>query len=106
MGRRKSEIPNKIQCEICGNKDLAVLHKHHIVPRTDPECTESWSNVCIICSNCHNLVHSGEIEVVGIYPSTQLPYKRTLIYKRGGKCNVEGIEGPYFEPKPGKMKIY
>ena len=89
------KIPKKIECEICGEKNKAVLHKHHIIPRTDPKCTNDWLNVCIICANCHNKVHNFQINIIGIFPSTKTPYGRTLIFEVNGVSNVSGIQDIY-----------
>ena len=92
-GTRK---PKKVDCEICGEKNKATLHYHHIIPRTEDDCTDDWSNVCIICSNCHNKVHDYIIEIIGVFNSTKLPYKRTLVYKINGVCNVPGVEDTFY----------
>jgi 5-methylcytosine-specific restriction endonuclease McrA len=93
-------------CEICGETDTAVLHKHHIVERTDPNTSHDDMNLAIICANCHNKVHDGSIEIVGVFPSTQLPYKRTLVYKKDGVSNVPGLEEPYYVPHAEYMKVF
>ena len=95
----------KIECEICGEKNKNVLHKHHIIARTKINTSNDPMNLAIICSNCHNKVHAGEIEIVGLYPSTKLPYGRTLIYKTNGVSNIPEITEPYFKPKPKQMRI-
>jgi hypothetical protein len=98
--------PKKIKCEICAESSKSVLHYHHIIPQTDPGCTDDWINVCIVCSNCHNKIHADEIKVIGIFPSTQLPYKRTLVYEKNGICNVPGIDKEYIKPQQKKMRLY
>jgi hypothetical protein len=100
----KNSKPKKVSCEICAEENKAVLHHHHIIPRTDPRCTNDWLNVCVICSNCHNKVHANQIKIVGVFPSTQLPYKRTLVYEINGVSNVPGITEPYCVPVPVKRK--
>lgn len=107
MNKRKFNFkPKKINCEICKEPNKAVLHYHHIVERTDPNCTDDWGNVCIICANCHNKVHNGQIKIIGIYPSTQQPYDRTLIFENQGVSNAPGITDPYYTPKANSMKVY
>lgn len=108
MGRRKNgkTKPKKSVCEICGESNKSTLHYHHIIERTEPECTDDWGNVCIICANCHNRVHAEEIKIIGIYPSTKLPYKRTLIFEKNGVSNVPGITEPYCNPRPESMKVF
>lgn len=93
-------------CEICGDTNKAVLHKHHIVERTDPNTSNDDMNLAIICANCHNKVHDGQIRIVGIYPSTKLPYARTLVYEIDGVSNVPGIQDPYYTPKANSMKVH
>lgn len=92
--------PEKILCEICGETDKAALQLHHIVERTDKNTDNSWYNLACICASCHSKHHHGSLKIIGIYPSTKLPYKRTVIYERDGISNVPGIEKPYYEPKP------
>jgi len=60
----------KICCEICGNAKHAVLHYHHIIPRRDPRCHGGNNNLAILCANCHSLVHTGEIIIIGVYQTT------------------------------------
>lgn len=89
--------PEKVYCEICGEKTKAALHYHHIIPRTEENCFDDWANVCVICANCHNKVHDEDIEIIGVFPSTKLPYKRTLIFKKDGESNVPGIDNTYYK---------
>jgi hypothetical protein len=98
--------PKKIDCEICKESNKSVLHYHHIVERTDPNCTDDWGNVCIICANCHNRVHNNEIKIIGVFPSTKLPYSRTLVFEINGVSNVPGITSPYYIPKASSMKVH
>jgi len=60
----------KKSCEVCGLKKRSILHRHHIIPRCDPRCTNSNGNIAVLCPNCHGLVHAGEIVIVGVYTST------------------------------------
>jgi hypothetical protein len=48
----------------------AVLHRHHIIPRRDPRCTNSDENISILCPTCHAFVHCGDIIIVGVYVTT------------------------------------
>ena len=54
-------------CEICGEQDRSTLDRHHIIPRTDPMCTNWPDNLALICSNCHRRVHAGEIIIEGVF---------------------------------------
>src|SRR5258708_28402248 len=95
----------KEHCEICGESNKTLLQFHHIIERVEINGTPNDPlNIAIICSHCHIKSHSGEIEIVGIYPSTA-KNGRTLIYKKDGKYNVEGITEAYFQPKEKAMKI-
>lgn len=55
----------KKACEICNLQNKKALEIHHMIPRTDPNCTESFSNLACICGSCHNLVHAKEIIIEG-----------------------------------------
>lgn len=105
MARRVKRLVPTV-CEICGEADPSTLHKHHIVERTDPNTSHADANLAIICANCHNKVHAGQIKIVGVYPSTQLPYGRTIIYEKDGVSNLPGIDEPYFTPKAKSMKVF
>jgi len=60
----------KIKCEICGNDNKRILHRHHIIPRHDPRSTNSDNNLAILCPNCHSSVHTGELIIIGVYKTT------------------------------------
>lgn len=60
----------KKNCEICGFSKKAVLHRHHIIPRTDPISTNKDNNLAILCPNCHSCVHTGEFVIIGIYQTS------------------------------------
>lgn len=96
----------KEECEICGEKNKSVLHIHHILDRVKPNSNNDAMNCAIICANCHNRVHSNEIEIIGVYPATKPPNGRILIFKIGEKINVNNINEPYYSPKPNSMKVY
>jgi hypothetical protein len=101
---REKLIP--ICCEICGEDDKATLHKHHVVPRTDGNSDNNPMNLAILCSNCHNKIHHGSLKVIGIYPSTKLPYRRTVIFEENGNSNVPQIKEPYYIPQAKSMRVY
>ena len=73
----------KIKCEICGNTNKSVLHRHHIIPRTDPRCNNSDFNIACICSNCHHEVHAGQIIIIGVYSTTD--GLQTMWFRKGEK---------------------
>lgn len=102
---KRKKKPDKIECEICGEKDTCVLHHHHIVERTEINTDNSYWNLAVLCSNCHNKVHHGDIKIIGIYPSTKPPLGRSIIYEQDGK-NSTGITEPYYIPQPKAMKVH
>jgi hypothetical protein len=108
MGRCKKEKLISIICEICGEDNIAVLHKHHIVERTDPNTSNHEMNLCVLCSNCHNRIHANppQIKIIGIFPSTKLPYKRTLVFEEDGKSNIPDLIDPPFKSTAKSMKVF
>lgn len=60
----------KTHCEVCNMEKKSILHRHHIIPRTDPRSTNSDNNLACLCPNCHSLVHSGDIIIIGLYQTT------------------------------------
>jgi hypothetical protein len=97
----------KEQCEVCGEEDVKVLHRHHIIERTELETSNDDFNLAILCANCHTKTHTGEIEIIGVFPGTRPPTGRILVYKKDGVCNFPGMEDaePYYKPKPKAMPI-
>lgn len=65
-----AKLRPKCSCEICGLEKPLILHRHHIIPRIDSRCTNSDNNLAIVCPNCHSLVHTGEIIIIGLYETT------------------------------------
>lgn len=102
--RRRKKVQIK-SCEICGCKDLSTLQKHHIVERTELNTNNYDFNLAVICGNCHLLVHSGVIKLIGIYPCTN-ENRRILIYSKDGVKNVEGIDEPYYIPEAPRRKLW
>lgn len=98
-------IKNKCEIASCSVTDKNLLHLHHIIERTEVNTTNHDFNLAILCANCHALTHSGRLKIIGVYPSTQLPNKRTLIYELDGKRNIEGIDIPYVSFKNKSFKI-
>lgn len=103
MKKYKSLILDK--CEIEGCTEIGNLHLHHIIERTEVNTNNHVFNLSILCPNHHGYVHSGRLKIIGLYPSTKLPNKRTLVYELDGKRNVEGIDSPYIEFKNKSFKI-
>lgn len=100
--KSKKLILNK--CEIDNCQETLNLHKHHIIERTEINTTNDNYNIAILCPSCHSKVHSGNIKIIGIYPSTKLPNCRTLIYEINGLKNID-IDAPYIQFKNKSFKI-
>lgn len=108
MRKSLNELCPKICCEVCGENDKSTLHRHHIIERTELDCTNHHMNLAVVCSNCHNKIHAGELKLIGVFPSTKPPVGRTLVYIRNGVCNVPGMENStsYYKSKPKAMTYY
>ncbi|HVI42064.1 MAG TPA: hypothetical protein VM577_15540 [Anaerovoracaceae bacterium] len=96
----------KLQCEIdnCGVTDTALLHRHHIVERTEVGTCNDDFNLAIICANHHALVHAGRLRIIGVFPGTRPPTGRVLVYELDGKKNFD-VDEAYFNHKPAGMKL-
>lgn len=107
MRKRKTKlIKSKCEIESCSITDPNLLQLHHIIERTELNTNNENFNLAILCANCHGLTHSGRLKIIGIYPSTQLPNARTLIYELDGKRNLEGIEEPYVHYENKSFKLH
>jgi hypothetical protein len=93
------------KCEIEGCQETENLHLHHIIERTELNTNNHPFNLSILCPNHHAHVHSGRLKIIGVFPSTQLPNKRTLIYELDGKKNVD-IDRPYIQFTNKSFKIH
>lgn len=74
----------KKMCEICGEQNPKVLDRHHIIPRTDPKCTELDSNLAVVCANCHRQIHALEIIIEGVFPTSN---GRMLFWHKAGEMH-------------------
>jgi len=82
---RKIAKDMRKECEVCGwTKNL---HLHHIIPRCDERSTDSLQNLAVLCPNCHNLVHIGDITIIGVYPSSK--GRQLMFFKKGEKPPLE-----------------
>lgn len=99
-------IKNKCEIESCNVTDPKLLELHHIIERTELNTTNHDFNLAILCANCHAMTHTGRLKIIGVYPSTQLPNKRTLIYELDGKRNIEGINEPYVKFENKSLKLF
>lgn len=97
-------IKNKCEIECCDITDPNLLELHHIIERTELNTTNHPMNLAILCSNHHGCLHSGRLKIIGVYPSTKLPNKRTLVYELDGKKNID-IDIPYVEFVNKSFKI-
>lgn len=109
MARKYNKTTNqklhKEFCEICGIKGPTGIEHHHIISRTEVNTSNAPQNLAIICGVCHAKTHAGEIEILGVLPSTS-KYGRILIYTIGGICNAPGLEDFIIKPKPIAMKVF
>lgn len=104
--KKSKLIKNKCEVETCDVTDPKLLHLHHIIERTEENTTNNTFNLAILCANCHGLTHTGRLKIIGVYPSTQLPNGRTLVYELDGKRNIDGIDKPYVEFKNKSIKVF
>ncbi len=88
-------IKNKCEIESCNVDDPDAIHLHHIIERTEANTTNHPFNLAILCAVHHELVHSGRLKIIGVYPATIPPNNRVLVYELDGKKNIEGINEPY-----------
>lgn len=97
----------KIQCEICGEKNKNILHRHHIIPKTDIRCTNDDMNLAILCPSCHSKTHDGTIKIIGVFPSTKPSGKMLVYVGEDNVCNVPALQNaePYYNPQPRSMKV-
>lgn len=78
--RGQGTLP-KDRCEVCGFDKPAALNVHHIIPRCDPRCTNDNGNLAIVCHTCHDLIHAGEITIIGVYGSSA--GRKLMWFKKG-----------------------
>ena len=97
-------IKDKCEVESCQVCDPKLLQLHHIIERTEENTNNHNSNLAILCANHHLALHTGSLKIIGIFPSTRLPNKRTLIYELNGIKNIE-VNKPYIEFTNKSFKI-
>lgn len=100
---KKGLILNKCEIETCTVTEC--LHLHHIIGRKEIGTNNHKTNLSILCPTHHSMVHAGKIKIIGIYPSTKLPNKRSLVYEIDGKKNID-INESYFQFKPIGSKLF
>jgi len=47
------------KCEIQGCQERYHLEVHHIIPRTDPNSSNKWSNLIVLCPTHHSIAQKG-----------------------------------------------
>ena len=97
-------ILNKCEIDGCDITDSNLLELHNIIPRTDCGTSNNLYNLAILCCNHHAMI-GDRLKIIGIYPSTKLPNKRTMIYELDGKRNID-IEVPIIQVKIKSFKIF
>ena len=97
-------IKNKCEIESCDITDSKLLELHHIIERTELNTTNHDFNLAILCANHHAMIDTDCLKIIGVYPSTKLPNKRTLIYELDGVKNLD-IDVPYVQFKNKSFKI-
>lgn len=97
-------IKNKCEIESCDIMDSKLLELHHIIERTELNTTNHDFNLAILCANHHAMIDTDRLKIIGVYPSTKLPNKRTLIYELDGVKNLD-IDVPYVQFKNKSFKI-
>jgi hypothetical protein len=95
--RKRGQVKLKKEfCEICRYDNPAALNFHHIIPRCDPRCTNDNTNIAIICHICHDLIHAGEIIILGVYSSTAKNGRTLLWHKKD--------ETPFLEERDWRVQ--
>lgn len=97
-------IKNKCEIAECNVTDPKALELHHIIERTKENTSNHRDNLAILCSLHHTYVHIGRLRLIGIFPSTQLPNCRTLVYELDGKKNLD-IDTEYLPFKNKAIKL-
>lgn len=104
MSKKSKLVKNKCEIETCTINDVSLLELHHIIERTEINTTNHSFNLAILCGTHHAMTHTGRLKIIGVFPSTRLPNKRTLVYELDGKKNVD-IDMSYIYFFPQKFKI-
>lgn len=97
MKKRIRKIFNRSgngKCNIC--KKSEILVEHHIEGRDIPNANHP-SNIVSICSNCHRLVHEGEVVIEKWIMSTS---GHELLWHKKGEPSFSGQDSTtYIIPK-------
>lgn len=103
--KKSKLIKNKCEVESCNITDESVLELHHHIPRTAANTSNHPLNLCILCPTHHKFIDNGRLKIIGIYPSTNPPNGRTMIYELDGVKNID-INHPYIEFTNKSFKLY
>lgn len=89
MMKRRIKQPKlyKKSCEVCGYEKIAALNIHHIIPKCDSRCSNDNYNLAIVCHSCHDLIHAGEITIIGVYSTSS--GRKLLWFKEGEEPPLE-----------------
>lgn len=104
MNRRPKLHKEYCEIEGCSVTDPKLLQHHHIVERKEVGTSNHHQNLAVICANCHLKIHSGSLQIIGVFPSTARN-GRTLVYILDGKQNIPDINESYFRHQMPQMKI-
>jgi holliday junction DNA helicase RuvB len=63
--RKRILARDAYRCRVC--KSTIQLHVHHIVWR-EQRGSNAWSNLVVVCTDCHKLVHAGLLFITGRAP--------------------------------------
>jgi len=88
--KKKINRTGKMPCDICKEKNILVIH--HIRGRKIPKYNHK-SNICDLCSNCHNKIHNGLIIIEDWITTTS---GRELIWHKSNEQSLTNRDAtPY-----------
>lgn len=105
MSKINKLIKDRCEVESCNIDDSKLLELHHIIERTEIHTTNNNFNLAILCGTHHAMTHTKKLRIIGVFPSTKLPNKRTLVYELDGKRNID-IDQSYVSFSPKHFKIH
>jgi uncharacterized membrane protein len=77
---------------VCGFDNPHALNIHHVIPRCDPRSTNDNINLAILCHTCHDLVHAGDIIILGVFSSTALGGRTVVWHKKDQESPLDEID--------------
>jgi 5-methylcytosine-specific restriction endonuclease McrA len=66
------------KCRNCGYRQ--DLHAHHIKFRSN-QGADTMSNLCTLCSRCHDEIHNNRLEILGDDANYELNFRRVGTHK-------------------------